>query len=783
MAKRQWGSRRAWWACAVVGCLALAACEPGQTEGLAGQAPGEAPLGTLSQEASTTLTFTAVADATARAAEPTRNVGTVTTLNTDQAPDEEAYLRFSVTGVSGTVTRAVLRLYTLNGSSGGPTLYPTATGWSEGGLTWNTRPARTGAALGTRNPTVGAFVEYEVTALVKGNGDFSLALVPTSTDGADFASRESSDATRRPQLLLTVQPVTPPPTGEVQLLPTADALVREAYPTQNFGALPTLSADDSPRETSYLRFNVQGVMGTVTRARLRLYVTNGTSNAPVVHAASSGWSESQVTWNTRPTLSGEPASGPASLTVGTWVEYDVTQWVQGNGEVNLGLRPLSSDGAGFASREDSTATRRPRLLVTYQGGGEVQHAYAYDHGFERNGAFAYDREGRTLLLSWSGTGEFTLERRTRDNGFVWARRFLVTPYEGEDTESASGVVYAADFAPDGSAWVILKWRNGTVDLGRGQIGDGDYLVKLGPTGSILFYRGYWSPHGGTAFLADLDVDRGGNVALTGNFYGEADLGGGPVQRVPPSSNMSGFVAHYTPAGALRWARAFGNTDVGMGSDVATGEDGTVLLCGFHRGTGTGSFAGTPIVSDHDAETGQGVLARLTVEGTVQWAKGVGGGLHRCALSPLGTAVAAGGGLSVDWAGQEHLNDGAFLITAEVNGAERWVLTDAGHVYDLSVDDAGSARVLLASRDFTGAYPPSDNQYYAVERINLDGNHRWTQWFGHLVEDPDFAERPYLALAPEGETWVYGGFWGTRQFGTFTLTATQGTDNVLLRLAP
>jgi hypothetical protein len=71
----------------------------------------------------------------------------------------------------------------------------------------------------------------------------------------------------------------------------------------------------------------------------------------------------------------------------------------------------------------------------------------------------------------------------------------------------------------------------------------------------------------------------------------------------------------------------------------------------------------------------------------------------------------------------------------------------------------------------------------VERINLDGNHRWTQWLGALAEDLETAVRPHLALTPEGEAWVYGGFWGTQQFGTFTLTASEGTDNVLLRLAP
>jgi len=782
MTMRRWGNRGAWWVYAVGMCLTLGACEPGHQEELSEAAPGEAPLGTLSQEATSTLTVVAAADTTALAAEPTRNLGRATLVRVDRSPDEEAYLRFSVTGVSGTVTRAVLRLYAVNGSSAGPALYPTAAGWSESSLTWNTRPARTGASLGTRNPATGAFVEYDVTALVKGTGEFGFGLIPTSTDGADFASREDSDASRRPQLVLTLGPPPTGGTGEVQLLPTADVMAREAFPTQNFGSAPTLSADDAPRETSYLRFDVQGVMGSVTRARLRLYVTNGTSEGPLLHAAFGGWNEGQVTWNTRPAMSGEPISSPSSFTVGTWVEYDVTELVQGNGEVNFGLRPLSTDGAGFASREDSNAARRPRLIVTYQGGGEVRRAYAYDHGFEGNGAVAYDRDGRTLLLGWSGTSEFSLERRTRDNGVVWTRRFIVTPIDEGSGDLAGGVVYSADFAPDGSAWAILKWRNGTVDLGQGPLGSGDYLVKFGGNGSVLGYRAFWSPSG-TAFLADVDVDRSGRVALTGSFYGGADFGAGPVANVPPSSSTSGFVAHYAPTGALRWVRAFGNTEFGSGNDVTTGEDGTVLVCGSHYGTGPGTFAGTPILSTQDASTGQGVLARLTGEGSVQWAKGVGGSLLYCALSRLGTAVAAGAGGTVHWAGQVHANDGTFLITAEVNGAERWVRTNAGQVYGLSVDDAGSARVLLQGRDFTGAYPPSDTQYYAVERINLDGNHRWTQWLGIFYEDLETAVRPHLALSPEGEAWVYGNFWGTQTFGAFTLTAAQGSDNVLLRMAP
>jgi hypothetical protein len=46
-------------------------------------------------------------------------------------------------------------------------------------------------------------VEYDVLPAVSGNGDLSFVLVGDSADGASFASRETSDATKRPRLVVT----------------------------------------------------------------------------------------------------------------------------------------------------------------------------------------------------------------------------------------------------------------------------------------------------------------------------------------------------------------------------------------------------------------------------------------------------------------------------------------------------------------------------------------------------------------------------------------------------
>jgi hypothetical protein len=48
-----------------------------------------------------------------------------------------------------------------------------------------------------------SWVDYDVLPLVSGNGDVTFVLVGDSTDSVNFLSRENSDATKRPQLVVT----------------------------------------------------------------------------------------------------------------------------------------------------------------------------------------------------------------------------------------------------------------------------------------------------------------------------------------------------------------------------------------------------------------------------------------------------------------------------------------------------------------------------------------------------------------------------------------------------
>jgi hypothetical protein len=112
-----------------------------------------------------------------------------------------------VSGVTGTVLKATLRLFSLTTAATSTAVSTVAdTGWGETSITYDNAPA-IGAEIGsTGGITAGAWASVDVTAAVTGNGTYSFALTTTSSGARSFDSREG---TNPPQLV--VESGTPPP--------------------------------------------------------------------------------------------------------------------------------------------------------------------------------------------------------------------------------------------------------------------------------------------------------------------------------------------------------------------------------------------------------------------------------------------------------------------------------------------------------------------------------------------------------------------------------------------
>jgi hypothetical protein len=349
----------------------------------------------------TSLTFIAEADSQVSEANPSTNYGNSTYLQVDGAadPDVESFLRFTVTGLSGTIQNARLRVYdSTNASNNGPAVYATGISWNETALTWRSRPARTSAELDNKGSiNTNTWVEYNVTSQVNGDGTFSFVLAADSNDAATFSSRQGSQP---PQLVIavaggqTLVPTLETPasatetetatstetttptntqtaaagTSSLTFIAEADARVKQSSPSTNYGNATTLQVDDTsdPDLESFIRFTVTGVSRPVQNARVRLFATtNGTRNGPAIYATDPSWDEKDITWNKRPARTSAAVDNKGVINTNSWVEYDVTSLMTGNGTFSFVLAGDSNDAVAFSARE---GIQPPQLVVTFSGG-------------------------------------------------------------------------------------------------------------------------------------------------------------------------------------------------------------------------------------------------------------------------------------------------------------------------------------------------------------------------------------------------------------------------------
>ncbi|MEQ1693741.1 MAG: DNRLRE domain-containing protein [Gemmatimonas sp.] len=154
----------------------------------------------------TTLTISASADAYTLQGSSNSNFGTRTTLLVDGSPAARTYFKFAVTGIgTKSVVSAKLRLYAVDPSDTGGRLHRvSSTSWGETTIKWSNAPAYTAAVIGTIGAVVsGSWYEVDVTGQVTADGTVSFALESTSTNGADYRSREGGSSTA-PRLIVVV---------------------------------------------------------------------------------------------------------------------------------------------------------------------------------------------------------------------------------------------------------------------------------------------------------------------------------------------------------------------------------------------------------------------------------------------------------------------------------------------------------------------------------------------------------------------------------------------------
>ena len=243
------------------------------------------------------------------------------------SPGYNTYLKFTVSGLTGTVVRARIRLFAYDGGPSAGAMHAVSNDdgggspWTESTLTWNNAPQIGGSPLST----VGAvgnneWAEWDVTSAITGNGTFSFGLKNTSTNSVNYQSEEASGD--RPVLIVdTVGGNTPPPPSPS---PTASRTAT-AVPTLTLTASPTRTATSTATRTPTRTPTLTGTPPTSTPTATGSTPTP--SRTPTVAASPTATRTGTATpvplWISRAEIEALPTSGtPWANVINTANSYE-----------------------------------------------------------------------------------------------------------------------------------------------------------------------------------------------------------------------------------------------------------------------------------------------------------------------------------------------------------------------------------------------------------------------------------------------------------------------------
>ena len=156
------------------------------------------------------------------------------------------------------------------------------------------------------------------------------------------------------------------PVGETQIFPVIeDVTVAPFSPATVYEPVEDLACglDDG---TVYLKFDLRGLIGRVTRATVFLHsAADGSAQGTggdVMYVSDDGWSESTLVWNARPNPDAAALGRIDAVTPDRWYSVDVSAQVSAPDVYSFALVPRATDldTAHFLSKE-ATQTLQPYL--------------------------------------------------------------------------------------------------------------------------------------------------------------------------------------------------------------------------------------------------------------------------------------------------------------------------------------------------------------------------------------------------------------------------------------
>ena len=408
--------------------------------------------------------------------------------------------------------------------------------------------------------------------------------------------------------------------------------------------------------------------------------------------------------------------------------------------LNLGGKTLKSNGSYDIFLASYTPAGVHRWSRSF---GHTSSDYLYDLAVDNagnvylTGSFYNSINlGGSKLFS-KGSADVFLASFTPDGKHRWSRGF-------GDLSSDHGYGVAVDVA--GNVYITGYFYGSTSSSYKG-INFGGSTLK-GKGSNDIFIASFSSSgiHRWSSVFGGINADRGydvavdaaGNSYVTGSFSNSADFGGGAITS---RGVLDIFLASFTPAGAHRWSRGFGDKSPDLGYGVAVDNNSNVYITGQFRADSSSSVGGVSFGGAVLKSNGSGdiFVASFTSVGAHRWSKNWGG-----------AGADTGHGVATDSSNNVYLTGAASSGVTFGGGA---------------LKNMGGADVFVASFTSVGA-------------------HRWSRSHGDTSDD--YGRK--IATAPDGSALVTGYFYGSSShkgatFGGATHKSKGAYDVFLLKLTP
>jgi hypothetical protein len=131
----------------------------------------------------------------------------------------------------------------------------------------------------------------------------------------------------------------------------------------------TMSSNDFTITAAPVTFAFAPTHDAYVKSSSATKISNASSDGGAVYSVSNAylgtttpWIESGLIWNNAPSITGTALSSTGAVSVGQWVEFEVTPAITGNGTYSFGLKNNVSDVVYYRSKDDGSATA-PQLII------------------------------------------------------------------------------------------------------------------------------------------------------------------------------------------------------------------------------------------------------------------------------------------------------------------------------------------------------------------------------------------------------------------------------------